>query len=74
MKKMVHPNGCVHDVRDDLVDRFKAAGWKIKAARNEPPKDHEAPAAPEEPEAEGEAEDEPTSPAKPKRGRTRNEK
>lgn len=29
---MEHPNGCVHNVRDDLVDNFKAAGWKVKAA------------------------------------------
>ena len=74
MKKMVHPNGCEHDVRDDLVDRFKAAGWVIKAAPSEPPKEPEAPEAPEEPEAEDEAEDEPTAPAKPKRGRNRNKK
>lgn len=30
MVTMEHPNGCVHNVRDDLVDRFKAAGWNIK--------------------------------------------
>jgi hypothetical protein len=34
---MEHPNGCVHNVRDDLVDRFTAAGWKVKAAPSEPP-------------------------------------
>lgn len=68
MKTMVHPNGCVHEVRDDLVDRFKAAGWAIKAAPSEPPE------APEEPNAQEEAEDDPTEPEKPKRGRTRNKK
>ena len=27
---MEHPNGCVHNVRDDLVDKFLKAGWNIK--------------------------------------------
>lgn len=68
MTTMEHPNGCVHNVRDDLVDRFKAAGWAIKAAPSEPPEAPEAPEAPEE------TEDEPTAEGKPKRGRTRNKK
>ena len=34
---MEHPNGCVHNVRDDLVDRFKAAGWNIKGEANASP-------------------------------------
>ena len=34
---MVHPNGCAHNVRDDLVDRFKAAGWEIKGEQIAPP-------------------------------------
>ena len=34
---MEHPNGCVHNVRDDLVDKFLKAGWNIKAAQSEPP-------------------------------------
>ena len=29
MKTMVHPNGCVHNVRDDLVEKFTKAGWKV---------------------------------------------
>lgn len=37
MAIMVHPNGCVHNVRDDLVERFQKAGWTIKAAHWEPP-------------------------------------
>ena len=35
MKTMVHPNGCVHNVRDDLVEKFTKAGWKVKAAANQ---------------------------------------
>ena len=31
MVKMVHPNGCAHNVRDDLVDKFLKAGWKQAA-------------------------------------------
>jgi hypothetical protein len=27
---MEHPNGCVHNVRDDLVEKFRNAGWNIK--------------------------------------------
>jgi len=27
---MEHPNGCVHNVRDDLTDKFLKAGWQIK--------------------------------------------
>ena len=27
---MEHPNGCVHNVRDDLVNKFLNAGWNIK--------------------------------------------
>ena len=34
---MEHPNGCVHNVRDDLADKFLKAGWNIKAAPCEPP-------------------------------------
>ena len=34
---MEHPNGCVHNVRDDLVNKFLNAGWNIKAAPSEPP-------------------------------------
>lgn len=35
---MEHPNGCVHNVREDLVEKFRNAGWNIKAAPSEPPK------------------------------------
>ncbi len=27
---MEHPNGCVHNVREDLVEKFQKAGWTIK--------------------------------------------
>jgi hypothetical protein len=27
---MEHPNGCVHNVRGDLVEKFRNAGWNIK--------------------------------------------
>lgn len=37
MVVMEHPNGCVHNVRDDLVGRFEAAGWKIKGEEKTPP-------------------------------------
>lgn len=37
MITMEHPNGCVHNVRDALVSRFEAVGWKIKEAPCEPP-------------------------------------
>ena len=40
---MEHPNGCVHNVRDDLVEKFKNAGWNIKGEEITPP------IAPEEP-------------------------
>ena len=30
MAIMEHPNGCVHNVRDNLVEKFLNAGWKIK--------------------------------------------
>ena len=29
---MVHPNGCIHEVREDLVAKFIAAGWEKQAA------------------------------------------
>ena len=28
MVTMKHPNGCIHDVREDLVAKFIAAGWE----------------------------------------------
>ena len=34
---MEHPNGCVHNVRDDLVAKFQNAGWKIKGEQSVPP-------------------------------------
>ena len=34
---MEHPNGCVHNVREDLVEKFRNAGWNVKAAPSEPP-------------------------------------
>lgn len=34
---MVHPNGCVHNVRDDLVAKFQNAGWNIKGEQSVPP-------------------------------------
>ena len=34
---MEHPNGCVHNVRDDLVAKFQKAGWKIKGEQSVPP-------------------------------------
>lgn len=38
MAIMKHPNGCVHNVREDLVEKFTKAGWKLaKAARSEQP-------------------------------------
>ena len=39
---MEHPNGCVHNVRDESVSKFLNAGWTIKG--EETPLD-----APEEP-------------------------
>ena len=30
MAIMEHPNGCVHEVREDLVEKFSKAGWTIK--------------------------------------------
>lgn len=37
MVTMVHPNGCVHNVADELVPEFKAWGWVEKAVHIEPP-------------------------------------
>ena len=38
MPVMKHPNGCVHNVREDLVEKFQKAGWKLaKAAQTEQP-------------------------------------
>ena len=37
MVTMEHPNGCVHNVRDDLVNKFLDAGWKIKGEQSTPP-------------------------------------
>jgi hypothetical protein len=45
MVVMVHPNGCVHTVKDEDLEVFTKAGWTIKAAPTEPP----APAATEKP-------------------------
>ena len=36
MAIMEHPNGCVHNVRDDLVDKFLKAGWNIKGEETPP--------------------------------------
>jgi hypothetical protein len=33
---MEHPNGCVHNVRDDLVNKFLNAGWNIKEGATAP--------------------------------------
>lgn len=43
MVVMEHPNGFVHNVRDDLVAKFQNAGWNIKGEQSVPP------VAPEEP-------------------------
>lgn len=43
MVTMVHPNGCVHNVRDDLVAKFQKAGWNIKGEETT------SPVTPEEP-------------------------
>ena len=40
---MEHPNGCVHNVRDDLVAKFQNAGWIIKGEQTA------SPSVPEEP-------------------------
>ena len=37
MVTMEHPNGCVHNVADELVEKFTKAGWKVKAVQTEPP-------------------------------------
>lgn len=40
MVTMEHPNGCIHDVADELVEKFTKAGWKVKkekAVQTEPP-------------------------------------
>ena len=50
MKTMVHPNCCVHNVRDDLVEKFTKAGWKVKAASNKQSKKDEQPDKNEQPE------------------------
>lgn len=34
---MEHPNGCIHNVRDDLVSKFLSAGWYIKGEQTAPP-------------------------------------
>ena len=56
MKTMVHPNGCVHNVRDDLVEKFTKAGWKVKAADNKPPKKDDKPKKDEEPKKDEDSE------------------
>lgn len=40
MVTLEHPNGCVHSVREDLVSKFIASGWVIKAAQTVPPISH----------------------------------
>ena len=40
---MEHPNGCVHNVRDDLVTKFQEAGWNIKGEQIAPPETPEEP-------------------------------
>lgn len=53
MAIMKHPNGCVHDVREDLVEKFTKAGWKpVKAARSEQPS---SPAEQEKPKSKAKA-------------------
>ena len=42
MVTLKHPNGCIHDVRDDLVAKFLAAGWE-KAVPCEQPIPEEKP-------------------------------
>jgi len=37
MVVMEHPNGCVHTVKDEDLEVFLKAGWKIKAAPTESP-------------------------------------
>lgn len=69
MLTMVHPNGCVHEVRDDLVAKFVAAGWEeIKAAPDGSADHPNETIPPENPEETKEPEE------KPKGGRTRNKK
>ena len=43
MVTMEHPNGCVHNVRDDLVTKFQNAGWNIKGEQSVPPVVQEEP-------------------------------
>ena len=40
---MEHPNGCVHNVRDDIVNKFLDAGWNIKGEQSVPPVTPEEP-------------------------------
>ena len=37
MVTMEHPNGCVHNVREDLVAKFQKAGWNTKGEQSVPP-------------------------------------
>ena len=37
MVTVEHPNGCVHNIPEDLLEKFLAAGWKVKEAPCEPP-------------------------------------
>lgn len=36
MVTVEHPNGCIHRIPEELLEKFLAAGWKVKAALNEP--------------------------------------
>ena len=36
MVTVEHPNGCIHIIPESLLDKFLAAGWKVKAAPSEP--------------------------------------
>ena len=37
MVTVEHPNGCIHQIPEDLLHKFLAAGWKVKEAPCEPP-------------------------------------
>ena len=37
MVVMEHPSGCVHNVRDEMVDKFLNAGWTIKGEQTASP-------------------------------------
>ena len=37
MVTVEHPNGCVHNIPEWLLEKFLAAGWKVKEAPCEPP-------------------------------------